>query len=197
MSEAKAIFNFEGVNMTIQCTKEEKMEDICRRYGSKLKRNINTLLFLYGGNQLNFELSFEEQASSIDKSNKAMKILVYTKEADEFTCPKCGEKIKIKTEKLDELILSNNNIKEKIEGIVFNLDMIIKTASLISSLNSQLKNINVVLNTINEDIKKNNIKIKNLLNDNININESVNNKNIIQGCLEINSNDINKIDICS
>ena len=76
MSEAKAIFNFEGVNMTIQCTKEEKMEDICRRYGSKLKRNINTLLFLYGGNQLNFELSFEEQASSIDKSNKAMKILV-------------------------------------------------------------------------------------------------------------------------
>ena len=61
--------------------------------------------------------------------------------------------------------------------------MIIKTASLISILNSQLKNINVVLNTINEDIKKNNVKIKNLLNDNININESIHNKNIIRGCL--------------
>ena len=71
--------------------------------------------------------------------------------------------------------------------------MIIKTASLISTLNSQLKNINALLNTINEDIKKNNVKIKNLLNDNINISESINNKNIIRGCLEINSNDINII----
>ena len=47
MSEAKVIFNFEGVNMTIQCTKEEKMKDICQRYGTKIQRNINTLLFLY------------------------------------------------------------------------------------------------------------------------------------------------------
>ena len=192
MSEAKVIFNFEDVNMTIQCIKEERMKDIWQKYGTKIQRNINTLLFLYGGNQLNFNLSFEEQASSIDKSNKEMKVLVYTKEADEFACPKCGERIKIKTEKLDELILSNNNIKEKIEGISFNLNMIIQTASLISTLNSQLKNINLVLNTINEDIKKNNAKIKNLLNDNININESINNKNIIRGCLNINSNDINK-----
>ena len=183
MSDAKVIFNFEGVNITIRCTKEERMRDICQRYGTKIQRNINTLLFLYGGNQLNFELSFGEQACSIDKSNRVMKVLVYTKEADEFTCPKCGERIKIKTEKLDELILSNNNIKEKIEGISFNLDMIIKTASLISTLNSQLKNINFMLNTINEDIKKNNVKIKNLLNDNININESIHNKNIIRGCL--------------
>ena len=154
MSEDKVIFNFEGVNTTIQCTKEEKIKDICQRYGTKIQRNINTLLLLYGGNQLNFELSFEEQVSSIDKSNRVMKVLVYTKDNYELTCPKCGGKIKIKTEKLDELILSNNNIKEEIEAIIFNLDMIIKTASLISTLNSQLKNINVVLNTINEDIKK-------------------------------------------
>ena len=123
MSEVKVVFNFGGVDMTIQCTKEEKMKNICQKYGTKLQRNINTLIFLYGGNQLNFELSFEEQASSLDRANKVMKVLVYTKETDEFTCPKCGEKVKLKTEKLDELISSNNNIKDKIEGIVFNLDM--------------------------------------------------------------------------
>ena len=177
--------------MTIQCTKEEKMKSICQRYGTKLQRNINTLIFLYGGNQLNFELSFEEQASSLDRASKVMKVLVYTKENEEFTCPKCGEKVKLKTEKLDELISSNNNIKDKIEGIVFNLDMIIKSSSLINTMNNQLKNINFVLNTINEDIQKINEKIKNLLNDNININEYINNKNIIRGCLNINSNEIN------
>ena len=193
MSEALVIFNLEGINMTIQCTKEEKMKNICQRYATKVQRNINSLLFLYGGNQLNLELSFEEQANSIDVSNNEMKVLVYTKENEELTCPNCGEKIKFKSEKLDELISSNNNIKEKIEGIVFNLDMIMKASSLISTMNSQLKNINFVLNTIKEEIKKNNIKIKNLLDDTIIINEELNNKNIIKGCLEINSLDSNII----
>ena len=146
MSEAMVIFNFEGINMPIQCIKEEKMKDICQRYEAKEQKKINSLIFLYGGNQLNFELSFEEQANSIDKSNKEMKILVYNKENDELSCPKCGEKIKIKTEKLNELISSNNKIKEKIEGIVFNLDMFLKSSSLMSTMNSQLKNINVILN---------------------------------------------------
>ena len=93
MSEAKVVFNFIGVDMTIQCTKEEKMKNICQRYGTKLERNINTLIFLYGGTQLNFELSFEEQVSSLDRDNKVMKVLVYTKENEEFICPKCGEKV--------------------------------------------------------------------------------------------------------
>ena len=172
MSEAKVIFNFEGINMSIQCTKEEKMKDICQRYEAKVQKKMNSLIFLYGGKQLNFELSFEEQANSLDKENKEMKVLVYKKEKEDFVCPNCGEKIKLKTEKLDELILSNNNIKEKIEGIVFNIDMIIKSCSLI--VNSQLKNVNFVLNAIKEDIKKNNEKINNLLNDNININDKFN-----------------------
>ena len=177
MSEAKVVFNFEGIDTMIQCTNEEKMKYICERYGTKLQKNINTLLFLYGGNQLRFESSFEQVANSLDKAKKEMKVLVYTKESDDLICPKCGEKIKIKREKLDELISSNNNIKDKIDGIVFDLDMIIKNATLMNTIKNQLKNINIVLNTINEDIKKNNKKITNLLNDNININSNLNNNN--------------------
>ena len=48
MSEALVKFNLEGINMTIQCTKEEKMNNICQRYITKVQRNINSLLFLYG-----------------------------------------------------------------------------------------------------------------------------------------------------
>ena len=191
MTEAKVTFNFEGVDAWVPCTTEEKMKYICQRYGTKIKKNINSLLFLYGGNYLNFESNFEELANSLDKRNKEMKVLVYTKENDDFICPKCGEKINLKTEKLDELILSYKDIKDKIEGIIFNLDNIIKSC-LKDEVNKQLKNINSLLNSINVDIKKNNEELINLLNI-----KDYNNKNIIRGCLDINLNDINnKIIFC-
>ena len=83
-----------------------------------------------------------------------MRILVYKYEND-FTCPNCGEKIKITSEKIDDIILSNNNIKDTINGIKINMESIIKalTANL---MNVQLKNINILLNAIIEDIRKNN-----------------------------------------
>ncbi len=57
MTEANVIFNFEGVDVTVQCSKEEQMKDICQKYVNKIDKNINSLIFLYGGNQLNFNLS--------------------------------------------------------------------------------------------------------------------------------------------
>ena len=67
MSEAKAIFTLDGSNLIIQCSKEDKMRDICKKYSIKVNENINSLIFLYGGNKINFELKFKEQANSIDK----------------------------------------------------------------------------------------------------------------------------------
>ena len=61
MSEVNTIFNFEGREVIIQCSKNEKMKDICQRYSNKINININSLIFLYGGNQLNFNLNFNEQ----------------------------------------------------------------------------------------------------------------------------------------
>ena len=52
---ASVIFTFEGVPLTIQCSKEEKMKDICNKYLSKINKSINSLYFLYGGNQVNME----------------------------------------------------------------------------------------------------------------------------------------------
>ena len=60
MSEVKVIFTLEGVNMIILCKKEDKMKDICNKYSIKIDKNINSLIFLYGGNQLNLELRYEE-----------------------------------------------------------------------------------------------------------------------------------------
>ena len=159
MSQANAIFTLDGFNTIIQCSKEDKMRKICQRYAIKMNININSVIFLYGGSQINFELCFKDQANSIDKNNYIMSILVYRKEFDEFICPKCGEKVKLDTKKINEIIISNNNIKDAIEGIKINIENIIKN-SLVNIVNIQLKNINTLLNNINEDIKKNNEKLQ-------------------------------------
>ena len=60
---ALVIFTYEGLPLKVQCLKEDKMKDICNKYISKINININSLYFLYGGNQINLELTFKEQAN--------------------------------------------------------------------------------------------------------------------------------------
>ena len=159
MSEASVIFTLDGINLIIQCALGDKMKDICKNYSAKINKNMNSLLFLYKGNKVNFELSFKEQANYLDKNNHQMKILV----------SKCDEKNILNSEKIDEIILTNNKIKNDIIDIKLKIDNIIMTSSN-NSLNIQLKNIN------NKDIKNNNEKINNLLSEYIakkNINYSI------------------------
>ena len=40
MQEANAIFKLDGVNLTIQCTQNDVMKDICQRYANIIQRNI-------------------------------------------------------------------------------------------------------------------------------------------------------------
>ena len=191
MAEANAIFTLDGIEVTIQCSKKEKMKDICQRFAIKAQINPDSFVFLYGGNKLNFNLAFKDQANSIDNGNNEMKVLAYKLEDEKFKCPKCGEKIKLNKEKIDEIIQNNNKINDAINGIKLQLENMIKISSD-NSMNIQLKNIDMIINIINEDISKNNKKLENLLVDNdifkintININNDIKNKNIISGVLDI------------
>ena len=170
----KVTFSLDQDNMTIQCTPEDKMRNICQRYTTKVGIPINLLIFLYGGNQLNMELKFKEHINQIDKANKEMKVLVVKKENENLICPKCGEKIKLNTEKIDEIISSNNSINDSINGIKIMIDNIIKNSTA-NSINIQLKNINVILNNMIEDVKKNTDRLRNLLKDDNNIFNRINN----------------------
>ena len=166
MIEANVIFTLDGENLTVQCSENDIMKDICQKYANKIQRDLNSLVFLYGGNQLNFLLKFKDLVT--DKERNEMKVLVYSKENEEFTCPKCGEKIKLNTEKIDDIILSINNLKETIDSAKTMIESIIKVSS-VNNVNIQLKGVNIILNTLNEDIKKIKEKVKNLLNENKNI----------------------------
>ena len=80
MSEANVDFNLNGIKLTIQCKKEDKMKDICKNYSNKINKSMNSLLFIYEGNEVNFDLSFKDQANILDRNNLKMKVLVKKKE---------------------------------------------------------------------------------------------------------------------
>ena len=124
MLGVNVIFTLDGIPLSIQCTENDIMKDICQKYANKINRNINSLVFLYGGNQLNFNLKYKDVIT--DKGSNEMKILVYSNENNEFICPKCGEKIKLNTEKIDNIILSINNIKEAVDSAKSLLENVIK-----------------------------------------------------------------------
>ncbi len=37
------------------------MKDICNKFAVKADININSLLFMYGGNKINYELTFKDK----------------------------------------------------------------------------------------------------------------------------------------
>ena len=172
MAEAK--FTFEGQDIIIQCNKNQKMRDICTNLSQKINVGLNSLVFLYGGGILNLEKTFKE----LTKENR-ISIIVYKNE-DEEICPKCGRLLK--NEIINEIILSNNKINSSLKGIRRQIETIINDINNkvdINDIISQLENINVLINNINEDIKKNNNKLNvNKINDNIKTNN--NNKKEIQ-----------------
>ena len=147
---ATTFYIFNGISTSIQCSKNQKMKEICDKYCIKINTNINSLLFLYGGNQLNLDKKYEDYT----KENK-ITILVYKNENE--VCPKCGKLIDSK--KLDNLILSNNNINSTLIGLKSQIDNIINDINnnkKINEINNQLRNINLIINNLIEDIKKNN-----------------------------------------
>ena len=150
MLEAK--FTYEGRDIIIQCTKNQKMKDICTNLSNKINFGLNSLVFLYGGGKLNLEKIFQE----LTKENRIC-ILVDKYENEEI-CPKCGRILN--NDIINELVSSNNNVNSSLKGIRRQIETIIDDINNKVDTNdiiNQLKNVNVLINNINEDIKKMNI----------------------------------------
>ena len=177
---AEAIFTYEQQIIKIQCNKNQKMKEICKSLSTKINEDINSLIFLGQGVQLNLERKFNE----ITKENK-IHILVYKIE-DEI-CPKCGRIINNKI--IDDIISLNNNANYSLIEIKRQIELIMKDVvnkADINFINHQLNNINLIVNNINENIKKINNELDQIkFKGNKNIKQSNNNnqkdiKNIIK-----------------
>ena len=178
---ASVIFTYEGLPLKVQCLKEDKMKDICNKYISKININMNSLYFLYGGNQINLELTFNQQANSIDKERNEMNILVYRKEEERLKCSKCGEIINLDI--FDNIIKNNQN--DLLKGLKSQLENIINLCD-INEIKIQIKIIKIVLDNIIKENEKNINNIKNIIN-----NYNKKKENIIKGELYIKQKELN------
>ena len=118
MSEALVEFNYEGCLLKIQCNPDEKMEDILKKFATKVLKKKEQFYFIYGGGMINEKLTFKEQVNVNDQKRNAMSILVNKiddesnqerhslKKSKYIICPKCKESARI----------SINNYKIEIYG---------------------------------------------------------------------------------
>ena len=155
------IFHYNGNIISISCTSDQKMEDICSIFSKKINKNLESLSFFYGENKLNLEKTFEE----IKKENK---INVKVCENDNNICTKCEEILK------NKLTIIKGQIEEVIKDINNKKDII--------DINSHLKEI---IDNIDKDIKKKNnqfnqIKVQEIPKNNNNIKSYKENKSEIQ-----------------
>ena len=131
---AEVIFNYDGNNSSIQCNSNEKMKDIIKRYIIKIGKKKDDIFFLYGGSQINEELTFEEQANSEDKKRNKISILVFDKidnaertnnknnklkKSSNIICPECKENIRIYVNNF-KITLENCKNMHKIENLLIN-----------------------------------------------------------------------------
>lgn len=79
MENSEVVFQYEQQQIIIQCQRNEKMKEISDKFANKVGSNTNNFLFLYGGHQLDFDLTFEEQSNTEDKNRNKMNVIVSSK----------------------------------------------------------------------------------------------------------------------
>ena len=102
------------------------MKDIINKFLKKILKNNDNLIYLYNGNQIDYEKTFNEQANDLDKNRKKMNIIVDKYEEDknnkneiiskDIICKKCKEDalINIKNFKINIYGCKNNHKQNNI-----------------------------------------------------------------------------------
>ena len=101
MSQSLIIFNYKDKRRSISCIASEKMKNICERFASGIQEDMNKLDFIYNGEIIDKDLTYEEQVDEIDRGEYTMSITVVNRnnKNEEIICPECNEDILIKLEK--------------------------------------------------------------------------------------------------
>ena len=77
MSKIEITFTYNGINMTIECAKDQKFKDIYAKFKNKVNAEDKLLYYMYNGRNIqNDELTFDEIANAEDKRKNKMNIKV-------------------------------------------------------------------------------------------------------------------------
>ena len=126
---ANAEFNYDGNKINIKCKLDEEMNSIIKRFESTIGNPKEELYYIYDGRFIKKDLSFNNQANSLDRERKIISILVNKiipddsdeclKKSDYLICPKCKEKARISVKDYKINIYDCKN-EHKIEDILIN-----------------------------------------------------------------------------
>ena len=111
--DAEAIFNYKGIDTTIQIHTDDKMKDIIDKFVQKAGIQRDDIIFMYNGVQINENLSFTQQVNDDDNNRKKLNIIV-AEIVDNKDEPKQSEVISnylICPECYDNIILNIKNYK--------------------------------------------------------------------------------------
>ena len=106
------------------------MIEICKRFGNKILIDINNLYFLYNGNKINLQLTYNQIVNDIDRQREMMSVLVYNInstivsnnkriKSDFPICIKCKESVKLEFNEYKLNLLGCKN-KHIINNILIN-----------------------------------------------------------------------------
>ena len=71
-------FNFNGKTLTIQCNEYDIIGQIFQKFAIKIGVNINSLTFIYNGNDnINRNLQINQVINYFDKNRNKMSVIVY------------------------------------------------------------------------------------------------------------------------
>ena len=149
----------------IKAPREEIIKKVCNEYANKKSLNFDSLLFKYGGKEIDLNKKFDDLANIFDKNCNGMPILVYNKNP-----------LKIKFLYNEELPYEMNCYKEDKIKDVFNKYAIDKSLN-IDNLSFEYEIIPITLDEqitfnhlINNDYDKSNISLF-LTNNNLSYND--------------------------
>lgn len=155
---SKVEFNYNGVNIDIQCEQSSRFETIIQKFCYKANKNKDELCFLYNGNIIKGNPTFFELANSLDKKRKIMSIIVtdaYAK--NDSLLLKENKELKDKINKLNKKIEEQNT---EIQELKYKITMIKsenmkKMNDLMDIIDKKDKEIAVLKHNDPSKIKKN------------------------------------------
>jgi len=128
----EVVFMFKGLTTIIQCNLNDIMKDIINKFMTKADINNHNLIFLYGGELINKNISLKNLIKDLDYKNNKVNVIVDEMEDDDLKnkknkkqkkkskyiiCPKCQELCLLKINDNYRLKLyecKNGHIKDNI-----------------------------------------------------------------------------------
>ena len=165
---AQINFDYNSIKYAIQCNKDEKIKDIIQRFSNKTQIDTSLLYFIYSGNVVDTNLTFNQIINNDDQERNQMNIIVINNDknkqsniiqSNNIICPECKEicRIDINDYKIKLYGCKNGHINDLLIDEFENSQKIAQSKIICDNCkgnnkNDSYKNIFYLCNSCNENL---------------------------------------------